>query len=55
MGKILGGLPMSLGQTQQEQIWHQWPNSVLRNDHLHYNRESEQNTPKNGRTHESKI
>ena len=23
MGKILDGLPMSLGQTQQEQIWHQ--------------------------------
>ena len=28
MGKVLNELPMSLGQTQQEQIWHQWPNSV---------------------------
>ena len=28
MGRILDGLPMSLGQTQHEQIWH-----------LHYNRE----------------
>ena len=28
MGKILDGLPVSLGQTQHEQIQHQWPNSV---------------------------
>ena len=28
MGKILDELPMSLGQTQQEQIQNQWPNSV---------------------------
>ena len=28
MGKILDGLPMSLAQTEHEQIWHQWPNYV---------------------------
>ena len=44
MGKILDGLPMSLGQTQHEQICHQWPNSVPKNDHLHYNRDPVQNT-----------
>ena len=44
MGKILDGLPMSLGQTQHEQIWHQWPNSVPKNYHLHYNGELAQDT-----------
>ena len=39
MGKILDGLPVSLGQTQHEHIQHQWPNFVPKNDHLHYNRE----------------
>ena len=44
MGKILDRLPTSLWQTQHEQIWHQWPNSVPKYDHLHYNGESMQNT-----------
>ena len=44
MDKILDGLSMSLGQTQNEQIQHQWSNSVLKNDHLHYDGEPAQNT-----------
>ena len=44
MGKILDRLSVSLGQTQHEQIWHQWPNSVPKNDHLHCKGESTQNT-----------
>ena len=55
MGKIADELSVSLGQTQQEQIWHQWPHSVPKNDCLHYNGERAQNTQQNGRTHESKT
>ena len=43
IGKILDGLPMSIGQIQHEQIWHQWPNSMSKKDHLHYNGEPAQN------------
>ena len=30
MGKILDGLPMSLVQSQHEQMGHQWPNPVVK-------------------------
>ena len=42
--KILDELPMSLSQTQKEQIWYQCPNSVPKNDCLYYNGEPAQNT-----------
>ena len=44
VGVILDGLPISLGHTQHEQIRHQQPSSVPKIDHLHYDREQEQNT-----------
>ena len=43
VSKILGGLLISSGQVQQEQIRYQWPKSVVKNDHLYYDRDQEQN------------
>ena len=44
MSKILDGLPISLDQVQHNQIRHQWPKCVVKNDHLYYDRDQEQNT-----------
>ena len=35
VSKILDGLPMSLGQAQHKRRRNQWPNSVVKNNHLY--------------------
>ena len=42
--RILGGLPISLGQVQHEQIRQTWPRAIVEKDHSCYDRDQEQCT-----------